>query len=357
MIWDYKKGDDIPFFDARQSYELTHYIPINETSGLNFDPKWFRQDAIKKEKTGKYCDAIRGTEEYNIFWKERIKRFKEGYESHGYRITGDNYFFINYYELDLLQEGTQTGTGRDRGLPEFLVFQYEYFHYLEMCEILNKDVCTIKSRSVGWSEIGASVMANRFSTRPNYRCLVTAALDGHMDGIRSMVWKELTYLNEETQEALKHLCQVHNTNDFKRATYLDNEGKEKGWWSEIEFKVSEDPNKLRSDRCDVIVLEESGSNKRLKEGKIKADALTSIRGRKMGTIIMQGTGGDSGDTMANFKDIVSDPEKYNILPVTHNYTDSGEDIISAMFVPVWRNCKKEQLDKRGFVTMEIGMKD
>ena len=35
--------------------------------------------------------------------------------------------------------------------------QYEFFHYVELCEYLKKDVVALKARAVGFSEIGASL--------------------------------------------------------------------------------------------------------------------------------------------------------------------------------------------------------
>ena len=52
--WDVSISDNIDFFDSRLSYELTGYKPINKTKGLDFNPDWFRQDAIRKLSTGRY---------------------------------------------------------------------------------------------------------------------------------------------------------------------------------------------------------------------------------------------------------------------------------------------------------------
>ena len=46
-----------------------------------------------------YCSYPKGSKKYLDFWKEQFRRCNEGYISHGYRITGDNYFFLNFYRL------------------------------------------------------------------------------------------------------------------------------------------------------------------------------------------------------------------------------------------------------------------
>ena len=66
----------------------------------------------------------------------------------GYTITGPNYYYLNYYQL-LNIDVEKAGSGRAAIFPNFLVFQYEFFHYFEICRILKKDVCLMKARGIG----------------------------------------------------------------------------------------------------------------------------------------------------------------------------------------------------------------
>ena len=59
--WDFGPDDNIEYFDSTKSYYITKYRPINDTEGLDFDPDWFRQDAINKLKTGRYTSLIKGS--------------------------------------------------------------------------------------------------------------------------------------------------------------------------------------------------------------------------------------------------------------------------------------------------------
>lgn len=146
--WDVSIDSKIEFFDPTLSYELTGYRPVDEERGLDFDPGWFIESRRIKERSGKYCAYPPGTKKYNDFWTEEFRRCNYGYESHGYRITGDNYFFLNYYRLKNT-DVSQAGSGRDTTFPAFFSKQYEYFHYIEICEKLKKDVCALKARGVG----------------------------------------------------------------------------------------------------------------------------------------------------------------------------------------------------------------
>ena len=141
ITWDVPINQEIEYFDPTLSYELTKYRPVDETRGLDFNPEWFQQAKRVKVETGKYCAYPFGTKKYKEF-----RRCQEGMEANGYRITGDNYFFLNYYQLQTTKV-KKAGEGRGMVFPEFLSKQYEYFHYVEMCQILGLDVNSVKSRA------------------------------------------------------------------------------------------------------------------------------------------------------------------------------------------------------------------
>jgi hypothetical protein len=62
----------------------------------------------------------------------------------------------------------------------FLVFQYEYFHYVEMCEILGKDVGLLKARGIGFSEMGSCLCVRPFVTTRNSRTVASAYSERHL---------------------------------------------------------------------------------------------------------------------------------------------------------------------------------
>lgn len=101
--WDVPKDAPIEFFDANLSYELTGYRPITNTQGLDFDPSWFTEARDTFKKTGHYCSYRFKSKPYNDYWKEQYDRCRNGYTVNGYTITGDNYFFLNFYTLPTVQ--------------------------------------------------------------------------------------------------------------------------------------------------------------------------------------------------------------------------------------------------------------
>lgn len=146
--WDIKKGEPITYFDKRLSYELTGYKPITEELGLDFNPEWFTKARDTYLKTGHYTQFRLGTKAYADFWDEEYRRCRDGYTVNGYTLTGPNYYYLNYYQLPNI-DVEKAGSGRLAIFPKFLVFQYEFFHYFELCRILKKDAVLMKARGVG----------------------------------------------------------------------------------------------------------------------------------------------------------------------------------------------------------------
>ena len=144
-IWDIRIGDKIEYFDKRLSYELTGYRPITETEGLDFNPEWFTEARNTYLKTGQYCSYYFGSKLYRDFWDEEYRRCKNGYTVNGYTITGFNYYFLNYYQLPNTEQDI-AGDSRSIIFPRFFVYQYEFFHYFELCRKLRRNMTVMKNR-------------------------------------------------------------------------------------------------------------------------------------------------------------------------------------------------------------------
>lgn len=147
--WDVPISEEIKYFDPELSYEITGYRPINMTQGLDFDPTPFQATGKIYTDTGKYTEYPPKTKPYNDFWTEQLRRCTEGYTVGKYRITGDQYFFLNFYRMQTVaQDAVKDTTGRNESFPSFVAKQYEFFHYIEICEYIGKDVCLLKSRGL-----------------------------------------------------------------------------------------------------------------------------------------------------------------------------------------------------------------
>ena len=147
--WDVTLEDEIKYFDPELSYQITGYRPINMTQGLDFDPTPFVETARTFERDGAYTQFPKDSKSYNDYWKEEYRRCVDGYTVGKYRITGDHYFFLNFYRMQTINENSAKETsGRGQGFPKFAAKQYEFFHYLEICEYIGKDVVMLKARAI-----------------------------------------------------------------------------------------------------------------------------------------------------------------------------------------------------------------
>ena len=353
MEWDIKKEDKITFFDTRLSYEISGYRPINEKDGLDFDPSWFTEDGVTKLTTGSYSNAIEGSKTQRGFWKERFKRCENGYESNGYRVTGDNYFWLNFYRLKVSLKGNRAGQGRGLNFPTFFVFQYEYFHYVEICERLGKDVGLLKARALGFSEIAASLCARPYVTTANYRVMASAFSANHLNPLLTKIWAQLDWLNDETETAFKRVRMVNDSRFFKRASMRDKNGREFGHMSEIEGVVADKAEKIRGDRTERLFYEEAGSDKFFKKKWIQGEALVTVMGEKIGTRIGWGTGGDEGAAIEGIRNMALSPDAFNVLPFVNRHTPDKREILSSLFIPAYVNIIK-LIDKRGWCDPVLG---
>ena len=60
------------------------------------------------------------------------------------------------------------------------------------------------------------------------------------------------------------------------------------------------------------------------------------------------TGGDSGSKLEGLRTIYYDPEAFNVLPYRHRFTQSGEQVLTAYFIPAFTVVKGDAMDKRGY---------
>ena len=162
--WDFPLSADIGFFDASLSYEISGYRPITKTQGLDFDPEWFLEARNTFLRTGHYTSFLPGSKGYRDFWHEEYRRCKHGLTVNGYTVTGEHYFFLNYYKLPIVDGGTKAGSGRSKDFPAFFVSQYQFFHYVDIAKKCHKHTVLMKARGVGFSEISASMSANQYTT-------------------------------------------------------------------------------------------------------------------------------------------------------------------------------------------------
>lgn len=354
--WDVTIDQEIDYFDPTLSYELTGYKPINDTKGLDFDPNWFLETRETFNRTGSYCEAQYMSKTFRKFWDTQFDRCRNGMTSHGYTITGDHYFFLNFYRLPNLKTA-KAGTGRSINFPDFYVAQYQWFHYLEMCKRLRKNAALMKARGLGFSEMNASLASNMYTVRDNSNTVIAANLAKYVEDTLSKVWNALSFLNDSTGDGFSQLAQVINNAMQRKASYIEMRNGmkiESGSKSMIKGIVADQPNKIRGDRCDLLLYEEGGSWINSTKAFIQGDALIHIQGEQFGYKVIGGTGGDSGAKLEGLRTIFYDPKAFNVLPYKHHYSQTGDEVLTGFFLPAFSIVKGEYMDSRGYTNPEKG---
>ena len=348
--WDVKKEDKIEYFDPELSYELTGYRPITKTKGLDFNPEWFLETRKQFEKTGKYCSYVPGTKRYSEFWREEYIRCKYGMTVNGYTITGDNYFFLNFYQLPLVNEKSASGQGLNRGFPKFFESHYRYFHYLQLARETHKHAALMKARSIGFSEINAATAARLYSIIRNSRTMITCYNDNFLKGTFSKVDSALTFLNSNTQGGMFQPRLIDKELE-KKSGYQE---KVNGLFEDFGFKSTvigiygNKPSNIRGDRVDLLIYDESGSWPNLTTAIIQGQELCEVQGVPRGIMVFGGTGGDFGPALEGLKKIYYHPRAFKVLPYRHNFTQTGEYEETGFFIPYFvQSLRDEFMDSRG----------
>lgn len=355
--WDVTLDDEIKFFDKDLSYELTGYRPINDKQGLDFDPSWFTEARDTFKRTGHYCSFKPKQKAYRDFWKQEYTRCREGMTVNGYTITGDHYFFLNYYKLNNTTNAKKAMSAVDKDFPDFIVAQYEYLHYLEICKRLRKNAALMKARALGFSEMNASITANFYSTSRNSTGIIVAAEEKKLTPTLSKLWEELSFLNYSTDGGFFKLRQVHDKAYHKKASryeILNGQKVEVGFGSQLIGIIADTPDKVRGYRCGLLVFEEAGSFPNLTRAVIQGEALLDVGGNKIGISLIGGTGGDArGAALEGLRNIYYNPEDYDVLPYRHSYTQNGEIALTGYFLPSYSVILKPGFqDNRGYTDPE-----
>lgn len=347
--WDITKDMKIECFDPTLSYELTGYRPIDETHGLDFDPSWFTEVRETFLRTGRYCSYLPRSKRWDAFWKEQYTRCKYGMTSHGYTITGDNYFFLNFYQLPVVDMDKASGEGTNEGFPVFFASQYMFFHYLQMCRVLHKNAALMKARSIGFSEINASLAARLYTTVKRSRTMITCFKDTYLNGTFSKLDHALTFINTNADGFFKP--RLTDKALEKKSGYqvkIDGQFTDFGWRSVVIGINGSKPSNIRGDRVDLLIYDEAGSWTDLTTAVVQGQELCEVQGVPRGIMLFGGTGGDFGPPLEGLKKIYYNPKAFKILPFRHKWTQDGTTIESGFFLPYFlQSLNPEYMDSRG----------
>ena len=333
----------------------------------------FRRASLDFQKQGYYVDAPAGSQDFYEYWTEELRRCREGYSVGGVRITGNHYFYLNYVQMKVMDEGNKKGGARKKvDFPGFWDGDYEYFWLMEIARngmekqaMLDLKLSTnvkddwldgghhmivAKARRKGFSYKNAAITCNQFNTERDSYTLLCAHDKKYLypKGIMTMAAANMDFLNEHTGWSKRR--SVIDKQNHKKASYLEyinNQPVEKGYKSEVEaITFKDNPDAARGKDASLVVFEEAGAFHNLKDTYMATRPCVEDGGITTGQMIIFGTGGDMEGGTIDFESMFYNPEPYNLLPVENIWDDGGHGTQCGWFFPSYRN-KVGHMDKDG----------
>lgn len=345
-----------------------------------------------------YCLDPWGSPAWYDFWKEERRRCREGIEVDGHRITGDNYFYLNYYPIEKVdvRNAKRKVARKVQGFPDFWDGDYEYFwcreiarkgilealkvseeeqdrindlpdeeRFLILTEYWNtlgirfkplpdqldggKDMIVGKARRRGFSYKNSSIAVNNYFHIPkSYTMLIAYEKKYLFPGKKTIFGKckeAINFINKYT--AWKLPAEFINNQNHIRASHKevrDGVEIETGFMSEIEaISFKDNPDAGRGADAYDIIGEEVGAWGTV--GGLK-NTLAAMRSSseagmyKTGMITLFGTSGDLESGTVDFADLFKRPQANGFMAF-YDLWGKFKEKIEGFFFP-------RQLNMEGF---------
>jgi len=213
------------------------------------------------------CKAHPLSMEFHEWWDDQRDRCINGYTVDGITITGDHYWYLNFWKI----KGINVNTGRkDLVSPRFLDIDFEFFHALDKARKNGKNMCIVKRRQAGYSEKLASLVGKEFSVFRNSQSIITAGEDKYCQNTMKMTIRGINSL--KGTEFFKR--RLPDTIDYIQAKYkVIEEGipSWKGSMSEVYCITSKNNTQATVGKCfgeNTLVLMHNGSIKMIQDIKV-----------------------------------------------------------------------------------------
>jgi hypothetical protein len=343
-----------------------HTDAIRNKNGIWINSRAFSEEAIHFSKYGYYTSAPWGSNDWMDYWKEQLRRCTEGHEINGAKITGHHYFYLNFAQIQITEQGTnkqKRQASKKQFFPDFWDGDYNYFWALEIARngMSKKDYLDLnldfqldekyleggyymivgKGRRKGYSYKNGAIAANTYNTQRRSLCILGAFDSGYLypKGTMTMATNYLNFLNEHTgwKKSRDFLDKV----DHRRASFakIVNDTKvEAGTMSEVmAITFQNNPDAARGKDAALVLFEEAGKFPNLKDAFYATDD-TLRDGRFItGQIVIFGTGGDMESGTVDFADMFYNPEEYNLLPFVNKWDEDASKTTCGFFHPSYLN--------------------
>jgi hypothetical protein len=276
--------------------------------------------------------------EYRYWWLEERRRCIEGYTVNGVTITGDHYWYLNWWKM----RGTDQKTGRKTLIsPRFIDIDYEFFWEVERCRKSGKNICVAKRRQIGFSEKIAALIGKEFTLFPHSQSVIAAGEEKYSANTMRMVLRGLNSL-KDTEFAQQGVYGIDYT-VAKRKEIIDGQTSFSGSFAEIHTRTCRNSDQaLVGLSPSLIVFEECGlfGDRLIPNYKYIQPALEA-NFVKTGLAIFIGTGGEMEKGAEEFEKLFFNPETYDLMEYDNIYEDGYDPLYETKskigyFVPAWK---------------------
>lgn len=350
---------------------------VRNQNGLWVNSDLLREAALHYNKYRYYTSAPWGSKDWLDYWTEERRRCIEGYSVAGVKITGDHYFYLNYYPINKTEDTSAKKSKKSYGLPDFWDGDYNYFwireiarngvldsigldkaryehianlekdeKQLQLVKLYNSlglevkvrdyaleggfNLIVGKSRRKGYSYKNSSIGVNNYQTKPGSATYYTAYEKKYLypakSAIFTMAINALNFINDNT--AWNMPSDYINKQDHRKASYKEYKNGveiEKGYKSElIALTFKDNPDVMRGKDAVDLIIEEAGAFGTpglLKDCYAASEDCVKDGEIKTGLITIFGTSGDMEGGTADYAEMFMSPERFGLLP----FVDVWED--------------------------------
>ena len=150
----------------------------------------------------------------------------------------------------------------------------------------------MKARSIGFSEINASLAARLYTTIKRSRTVITCFNDTYLNGTFSKLDHALTFINTNADGFFKP--RLTDKALEKKSGYqikIDGQFTDFGWLSVVKGINGSKPSNIRGERVDLLIYDEAGSWPDLTTAVVQGQELCEVQGVPRGIMLFGGTGG------------------------------------------------------------------
>ena len=250
---------------------------------------------------------------YQEYWAKEMDRCVNGFRPKGMKkISGKYYFYLNYYMI-LGNDGTK-GNRKTLIHPWYRAMDHEYFDTFEQCKKDGTGMIVIKARDKGFSYMNSGMLAHEYTFFPHNDVGIAAGLQATADAFFDKVKKGLNGLHSNFKHSV-----LKDTDGIRRSGYKqkNKDGKWEigGYQSTIICRTMDNPEVFKGERLALMVFEEAGEFKSLKNAYMSSRACFMDGNIQYGVPIVGGTGGDITRASKDFMEMYYNSDAYRLVPM------------------------------------------